>query len=107
MKIKIEEVIIDGRKWKIDYNDDYRNGWKLTSRRVSASWAEMNLKKRSPIKSYRDEYKAWQDKRTRASQSRNALVHSLLQSLEIINTPDLILKSGETFSSLELNDSEE
>ena len=101
MEIKIEELLIDGKRWKIEYNEDYKDGWKLLGgigfgpgqnlRNLS-----MEAKKNSPIDSHKQEYKAWKAKKKRDSQTRKALVHALLQSVEIINSEDLILKSDDS-----------
>jgi len=102
MEIKIEELTIDGEKWKIEYSEDYKDGWKLTNHLVwqgnlpSIRGLSMAGKKNSPIDSHRQEYKAWKAKKKRDSQTRKALVHALLQSVEIINSEDLILKSDDS-----------
>jgi|TARA_R100001463_G_scaffold1435_2_gene6441 hypothetical protein len=97
MEIKIEELIIDGKKWTIEYSEDYKDGWKLINHfRPSIRGLSMASKKNSPIDSHRQEYKAWKAKKKRDSQTRKALVHALLQSVEIINSEDLILKSDDS-----------
>ena len=96
--IEIDEVILDGERYKIEYDDQYADGWKLTRLRIvpSTRYIKMKAKKNSPFEKARKAYKKWKGLRDQVAKNHRAMVHALLQSLATINDHDIILKSDDS-----------
>tara|TARA_R100001509_G_scaffold164839_2_gene143876 strand:- start:390 stop:689 length:300 start_codon:yes stop_codon:yes gene_type:complete len=96
--IEIDEVIIDGERYKIEYDDEYADGWRLNRLRIvpSATYLKMKAKKNSPFEKDREAYKEWKRLKQQESKNHRAMVHALLQSVSNINDHDIILKSDDS-----------
>lgn len=97
MKAEINELIIDGIKWNIEYGDQYNNGWKLwkLGGQSSAKWLAMKAKQVSPLKSDRDEAKGYFEDQRRIAKQRIHLVSKIIDAVELIQQDDAIIKSYE------------
>jgi hypothetical protein len=96
MKIEINEVIIDGIKWNLEYGDDLNNGFRLWKPGAgSAHWALMKAKSNSPLKGQRKEAEEWFAEQRQLSRKRLHLVSKLIEVAETVSADDIILKSEE------------
>lgn len=98
MKVEINEVIIDGIKWNIQYGDEFTNGWKLWklgSNRSSGKWLAMKAKQASPIKSQRNEAKEYFEEQRKLAKQRIHVVSKLIDAVEVIMGDDILLKSDQ------------
>jgi len=98
MEILVSEVMIDGIKWNVEYDEEYASGfklWKFGATGGSARWMEMKAKKYSPIKSQREEWKEYIAEHKRKAQTRLVLVQQLVETAKQLSEEDIILKSDE------------
>ena len=92
MKLKLEQIVIDGRVHKIEYNEKYTNGWhyEVDSLKERADrYLNIMAKKRSPFKKDRDEYKAWREAKKIIHGAKVTAIQKVIDTLDEINNGPL------------------
>ncbi len=92
MKLRLDEIVIDGKVHSIEYNDKYANGWhyEVDSLKERADkYLNMIAKKRSPFKKDRDDYEAWREAKKIIHGAKVTAIQKVIDSLEEINNGPL------------------
>ena len=88
MKLRIDEIIIDGRAHKIEYDTKYSNGWHYTVESIkvrAANYLQMVGKKNSPFKKDRDDYKAWREAKAIIHGAKVTAIQKVVDAINDIN----------------------
>jgi len=98
MKLRLDQIVIDGKTHVIEYNEKYTNGWHYEVDSVKEradKYLKMLTKKRSPFKKDRDEYEEWREARKIIHGAKVTAIQKVIDSIEEINNGPLSIVPGD------------